>query len=160
MINITTSANMAFVVQIAFTLQFFESIIVPTVGATIDPNLPTPVAQPRPVPLISAGYEMAARPMRPELLPITKNPITADTNAIIINVLEAKYPKIKTLAKARKNPISNILNGPNLSIKTPMDTVATTAPMLMHAKPRLNSWDEAPLFFNRVGVHDRISHSR
>ena len=130
---------MAFVVQIALILQFSVSMMPPTTGASSEPDLPTPVAQPSPVPLISAGYEIAASPMSPELLPITKNPMIADTTATTINVLEAKYPKIKTLAKARKKPIFNILKGLNLSIKMPINTVATTAPMLTHAKARLNS---------------------
>ncbi len=89
-INMTTNARTAFVVQIAFTLQFSVSIIPPTTGASREPDLPIPVAQPSPVPLISAGYEIVASPMRPELLPITKNPIIADTTATTINVLEAK----------------------------------------------------------------------
>ena len=77
MINITTNAKIAFVVQIALTLQLSVSIMPPTTGASKEPDLPITVAQPSPVPLIPAGYEIAARPMRPELLPITKNRTTS-----------------------------------------------------------------------------------
>ena len=125
--------------QIAFTLQLSVSIMPPIIGASREPDLPIPVAQPSPVPLISAGYEIAARPIRPELLPITKNPMIADTMATRTNALEAKYPKTKTLTKAREKPIFNILNGLNLSIKIPINIVEMTAPMLTHAKARLNS---------------------
>jgi hypothetical protein len=129
---------MAFVEQIVFTLQFSVSIIPPITGASKEPDLPIPVAQPSPVPLISAGYEIAARPMRPELEPITKKPMIEDTTAITINELEAKYPKTKTLAKARKKPNFSILKGLNLSIKIPINTVAITAPILTNAKARLD----------------------